>query len=133
MPRYVRLQEKSAYRTDKATGSWNETDSTQGEHCMPGTLRPMPHVRITIDGKTALTVEQAATRYGLKPSSMSAALSRLAVEPDAELDGRKKLYLATRLDEIIKTRPGKGANLRSRPPAQPSREFGRREDAGIVD
>jgi len=71
-----------------------------------------PRVRITIDGRTAVTVEQAAARYGLKPGSMSAALSRLGVQPDAQLDGRKKLYLVARLDEIMKARPGKGANLR---------------------
>jgi hypothetical protein len=75
----------------------------------------VPQVRITIDGRLALTVEQAAARYGLRPGSMSAALSRLAVTPDAEIDGRKKLYLAARLDAIMKTRPGKGANLRGRP------------------
>ena len=75
-------------------------------------LDTSPRVRITIDGRAALTVEQAAARYGLRLGSMSAALSRLGVQPDAHLDGRKKLYLATRLDEIMKARPGKGANLR---------------------
>ena len=72
----------------------------------------MPRIRITVDGRLALTVEQAAQRYGLKPNSMSAALSRMGTEPDANLDGRKKLYLAGRLDAVMKTRPGKGANLR---------------------
>lgn len=69
-------------------------------------------IRITIDGRVALTVEQAAARYGIRPSSMSAALSRLHVQPDAQLDGKKQLYLATRLDALMKARPGKGANLR---------------------
>ena len=69
-------------------------------------------ILITIDGRAALTVEQAATRYGLKPNSMSAALSRGGVQPDGELDGRKKLYLVAHLDALMKARPGKGANLR---------------------
>lgn len=71
----------------------------------------MPTIRITVDGRLALTVEQAAARYGIQPSSMSAALVRLGVQPDAALDGRKKLYLAASLDAIMKARPGKGANL----------------------
>lgn len=74
-------------------------------------MHPAPVIRITVDGRLALTVEQAAARYSLQPSSMSAALSRLSVEPDANLDGKKKLYLAARLDALMKARPGKGANL----------------------
>jgi hypothetical protein len=69
-------------------------------------------LRITLDGRLALTVEQAAARYGLKPHSMTSALSRLRVVPDAMLDGRKPLYLALRLDALMKGRPGKGANWR---------------------
>lgn len=74
-------------------------------------MSPPPAIRITVDGRLALTVQQAADRYGLRPSSITAALSRLGVEPDAHLDDKKKLYLATRLDAIMKGRPGKGANL----------------------
>lgn len=73
----------------------------------------MPKVRITVDGRLALTVEQAAARYGLAVSSMSAAISRLGLAADADLDGRKKLYLAHSLDAAMKARPGKGANLRA--------------------
>lgn len=67
-----------------------------------------PRVRITIDDRLALTVEQAAARYGLTRGSMSAALSRLAVEADAGMDGHKKLYLAGKLDALMKARPGRG-------------------------
>lgn len=76
----------------------------------------MPTIRITVDGKLALTVEQAADRYGLAQSSMRGELTRLKgkLDPIAELDGRKKLYLATALDKVMKSRPGKGANLRKR-------------------
>lgn len=70
-----------------------------------------PQIRITIDGRLALTVEQAAERYGLTRGGMSAALSRLTVAHDAMLDGRKPLYLASRLDKAMKERPGKGSNL----------------------
>jgi hypothetical protein len=69
-------------------------------------------IRITLDGRLALTVEQAAARYGLRPHSMTSALSRLRVTPDAMLDRRKGLYLAGRLDALMRARPGKGANLR---------------------
>lgn len=72
----------------------------------------MDRIRITIGGRLALTVEQAAERYHMRPSSMSAAISRGQIQPDGMLDGKKKLYLAARLDEIMKGRPGKGANLR---------------------
>ncbi len=80
----------------------------------------MGRIRITVDGKLALTIEQAAERYGLKDSSMRAALTRLKgkIEPAEHLDGRKPLYLATPLDKAMKTRPGKGANLRKTDPTQ---------------
>lgn len=66
---------------------------------------------ITVNGKPALTVEQAAARYGLVPSSMRAVLSRagIADQEDAMLDGRKPLYLVTRLDAVMASRPGRGA------------------------
>jgi len=69
-------------------------------------------VRITIDGRLALTVEQAAERYHLTPGSMSSVISRGRIAADSMLDNKKPLYLAGRLDEIMKARPGKGANLR---------------------
>jgi len=68
----------------------------------------MPTIRITVDGKPAVTVEQAADRYGLKPASVRSLLVRNDVEPDAYLDGRKPLYVTSRLDAIVKARPGKG-------------------------
>lgn len=70
----------------------------------------MPTVRITVDGKLALTVEQAAARYDLKPSSMRGELTRLgtAVSAAAMLDGRKPLYFATALDALMRSRPGRG-------------------------
>lgn len=77
----------------------------------------MPRIRITIDGKLAVTVEQAARRYGIGPSSVRAALHRFgdAITPAAYLDGRKPLYLATELDAAMKARPGRGARGVPRP------------------
>ncbi len=69
----------------------------------------VPNIRITVDGKLALTVEQAALRYGLARSSMRAALTRLGVDPVAALDDHKQLYLATTLDKAMTERPGRGA------------------------
>jgi hypothetical protein len=75
-------------------------------------------IRITVDGKLALTVEQAAVRYGFTDSAMRTVLTRLrqagngAAIPVATLDGRKPLYAAVPLDRAMKNRPGRGANLR---------------------
>lgn len=73
----------------------------------------MASIRITYDGKLALTVAQAATRYGLGHVTMRKVLSRLNVEPLPEpLDARTPLYAAAELDAAMKARPGKGSNLR---------------------
>lgn len=81
-----------------------------------------PTVRITVDGKLALTVEQAAERYGLKPAPMRTALARFGdeIEPVTYLDGRKPLYLASRLDAIMAKRPGKGGPGVPRPHKPPT-------------
>lgn len=75
----------------------------------------MASIRITVDGKLALTIEQAAARYGLKRSSMRGELTRLgaAVTPIAMLDGRKPLFLASTLDGLMEARPGRGRQRRS--------------------
>lgn len=80
-----------------------------------------PRVRITVDGRLALTIEQAAERYGLASSSMRAVISRLRIQPAAHLDGdrpdavrRRGLYMAKELDVVMRSRPGRGANLRRR-------------------
>lgn len=100
-----------------------------------GTLWGVPTIRITVDGKLALTVEQATDRYGLsEPSAMRTVLARLkqagnpAGTPVAYLDGRKPLYSAAALDRAMKRRPGRGAPGVPRPrdlppetPAEPPR------------
>lgn len=71
-----------------------------------------PVVRITVDGKHALTVDQAATRYGVDPASMRKTLKRLldagAIGEPAHLDARTPLHLAAPLDKAMAARPGKG-------------------------
>jgi len=81
-----------------------------------------PIVRITVDGKLALTVEQAGARYGLNPGPMRVQLTRFGsqVEPVTYLDGRKPLYLAAVLDALMNARPGKGAPGVPRPHKPPS-------------
>jgi len=71
-----------------------------------------PVVRITVDGRLALTVEQAAARHGMAPNSMSSLISREGIEYVAKLDGKKRLYAAAALDAIVRARPGRGAHLR---------------------
>lgn len=69
----------------------------------------MANIRITYDGKLALTTAQAAARYGLELVAMRKALSRLPIQPLPEpLDARTPLYLATELDAAMRARPGKG-------------------------
>jgi hypothetical protein len=72
-------------------------------------------IRITYDGRLALTIGQAADRYQLGAAAMRKAVQRLSVAalPDS-LDARTPLYLAVDLDRAMKARPGKGANLRKR-------------------
>lgn len=79
-----------------------------------GAMEASPRIRITVDGKLALTVEQAAARFGTTPKVFSGELTRYktVIKPVAELDGRKKLYLQRDLDKWWNSRPGKGANLR---------------------
>ena len=89
----------------------DNSDSTKRERCHLLYATGVRRIRITIDGKLVLTVEQAAARYSIGSSSMRAALTRLgdSVSPAAYLDGRKPLYLATELDAAMKSRPGRGA------------------------
>jgi hypothetical protein len=119
MPRNVRFLEKLLAESDISTPLGNESGSTQGNPCILMYAGPMTgKVRITIDGKLALTVEQAAERYHLQPKSISAIISRGDIQEDGTLDGKKKLYLASRLDAIMKARPGKGATLRKSGPGR---------------
>ncbi len=72
----------------------------------------MPTIRITVDGRLALTTAQAATRHDRTRAVMRMLLSRCGVEPVAHLDDRTPLYSAVALDRAIKALPGRGANLR---------------------
>lgn len=72
----------------------------------------MPNIEITVDGRPALTTAQAATRHGLKPSSLRGEIARAGLEPVAELDARTPLYDAEQLAAALAARPGKGAHLR---------------------
>ena len=69
-----------------------------------------PTIRITVNGKLAYTVEQAAAKYGMEPSSMRGAITRAGdqIEEVAKLDGKKPLYLASALDKAMAARPGRG-------------------------
>jgi len=73
----------------------------------------MATIKITYDGKRALTTSQAAQRYGMTPITMRKILSRIDVEPFPEsLDARTPLYPATDLDRAMRARPGSGARPR---------------------
>lgn len=74
-------------------------------------LPPMTEVRITVDGRRALTVEMIAERYGLEPPSVRSFLKRAALRPVADL-GKKKVYDARAVAEARKHSPGRGAHWR---------------------
>lgn len=73
----------------------------------------MPEVRITVDGKRALTVRQALDRYRERHEiasmeAMHSIIRRAELKPDGEIDGRTPLFLAKTLDAVMASRPGKG-------------------------
>ena len=67
-------------------------------------------------GRRILTIPHAAARYGITINAMTKALTRLGLPPidPPPIDKRTPLYYATELDAAMRTRPGKGANLRGR-------------------
>jgi hypothetical protein len=69
-------------------------------------------IRITVDGRVAVTTEQAAAKHSLAVSTVRSIIARAPLGPIAKLDGRKNLYLSSEIDAAIKARPGRGANLR---------------------
>jgi hypothetical protein len=69
-------------------------------------------IRITVDGKLALTTRQLAAELGLEPTSVRVAVRRLGIDPVEHLDDRTPLYAAATVRKAIRARPGKGANLR---------------------
>lgn len=97
------------------TGVLHETGTTQRYPCMAWYPADMtadppnpPKIRITIDGRVALTVAMAAERKGVAEGTMSSAISRDRIEHDGMLDGKKKIYLQSKIDAWWPKRPGKG-------------------------
>jgi hypothetical protein len=78
-----------------------------------GTVSEAPTIRITVDGKPACTVDQAATRHNLRPVSVRALISRAGdtIAPAAMLDGRTPLYHVAAIDKLIKSRSGRGRTV----------------------
>jgi hypothetical protein len=71
-----------------------------------------PQIRITVDGKLALTTAQAAQEFGVEPVTVRTGIRDLSIEPVAHLDARTPLYAAVGLRRAWKARPGRGVNLR---------------------
>lgn len=70
-------------------------------------------IRITYNGKRALTTALFAERYGMTIATARKTISRLGIEPlPKELDGRTKLWPSVEITKAMGKRPGKGANLR---------------------
>lgn len=70
-------------------------------------------IRILYNGKQAFNVSLFAEKYGMSIDTARKTLSRLGVAPfDKPLDGHTKLWPAAAVNKAMKSRPGKGANLR---------------------
>ncbi len=67
----------------------------------------MPDIRITVDGRPALTTSQAAARRGITPAAMRKLLSRLGLDEVDRLDGLP-LYDEKELVDALAAMPGKG-------------------------
>lgn len=68
----------------------------------------MPDIRITVDGRSALTTAQAAARRGISPAGMRAVLADHDIVPAAHLDGRTPLY---HLDDLNLLPGRRGAEM----------------------
>lgn len=107
------LAQKTPQQTDKPTPVRNETGITQRYRCVLCYAPGMPTVRITVDGKPAVTVQQALERYrdryGIRTvTSMRSIVHRAGLEPAGHADDRTPLYLIKTLDALMDSRPGKG-------------------------
>ncbi len=60
----------------------------------------MPNIRITVDGRPALTTAQAALRRGVDQAGLRRVLSRMGIEPIAHLDDRTPLYSRAQIDKL---------------------------------
>lgn len=73
-----------------------------------------PRVRLTVDGKLALTLRHAAERYGIPQSGLRRDLARepgapKPIEPPP-IDERTPAYWFQEIDKFVKReRPGKGS------------------------
>lgn len=68
-------------------------------------------IRITLNGKHAMTRPQLTAALGLDPAAAETtvrhALRRAGIAPDAHLDGRTPLYYATPTLRALRERPGR--------------------------
>jgi hypothetical protein len=67
-----------------------------------------PEVRITVNGRQALTYNLAAERHGMEPDAVRMALKRAELEPCGKLE-RLPLFYATAVRAVLRQRPGRGA------------------------
>lgn len=68
----------------------------------------MGTIRITVDGRPALTTHQLAAEFSLDPSGARTAFRRAGIRPVAQLDGRTPLYEAAPSRAALAARPGRG-------------------------
>lgn len=68
----------------------------------------MDDIEIRYQGRRVETIAQASKRLGIPVNTLRPTLSRLGVEPIAELDGRTPLLDPTAVDAALASRPGRG-------------------------
>lgn len=78
----------------------------------------MATIRITVDGRLALTTGQLADEFGLTPAGMRTILGRLGVDAVAKLDDRTPLYPAVETRKALRERPGRGRSKRAVAPGR---------------
>lgn len=78
----------------------------------------MPDIRITVDGRPALTTAQAAARHGRVASQVRDIFSarRYDLAPVAMLDPRTPLYDVEAVDALLGNMPGRGHRTDLHPP-----------------
>lgn len=75
-----------------------------------------PAIRITVNGRRAVTVDMAAAEHDMSHDAMRKTLDRAGAQPiPGARIGRQPLYAASAVTAAISQRPGRGAPGVARP------------------
>lgn len=71
-------------------------------------MSQLPEIRITVNGRQALTYNLAGERHGMEPDAVRMALSRAKLKPCGRIE-RVPLFYATDVRKTLKNRKRAGA------------------------